>query len=184
MAATRGTTLLTFDVRIYSIDKRPDRPKPYRLRWRVGNTPHGKTYALKAQADGRRSQLMTALREGEQFDEETGLPASELRALAQPTWFEHAKAYAAMKWKRSSAKNRATRADALATITPALVTDHTGAPSAPVLRRALSSWAFNASERLPDPPQEIAAALEWIAAKSVRLPELEDSDVIRQALPA
>ncbi|SHN24938.1 hypothetical protein SAMN05216268_126156 [Streptomyces yunnanensis] len=32
-------------------------------------------------ADSRRSKLMTAARDGEPFDEHTGLPASELRAI-------------------------------------------------------------------------------------------------------
>jgi len=150
----------------------------------VGNTPHNKAYTLKAQADGRRSQLMTALRDGQQFDEESGLPASEWRALQQPTWFEHAKAHAAMKWPRSSAKSRGVRADALATITPALVTDRQGAPDAKTLRTALSCWAFNASGRLPEPPADIAEALAWIAAKSVRLSALDDSETIRAALNA
>jgi hypothetical protein len=55
------------------------------------------SFKLKAQADGRRSELMTAMRNREQFDEDTGLPASGLDALNTPTWYEHAKAYAVMK---------------------------------------------------------------------------------------
>lgn len=176
--------MLTFDVRIYTIDKRPDRPKPFRLRWKVGTTSHSKSYTINAQADGRRSELMAALRRGEQFDEESGLPVSEWRAQQQPTWFEHAKAHAAMKWPRSSANSRAARADALATITPALVVDRQGMPEPEVLRTALSCWAFNASGRLPEPPQEIAAALAWISEKSVRMPELENSETVRRALDA
>lgn len=176
--------MLTFDVRIYKIDHRPERPKPFRVRWKVGAKPHSKTYKLSAQADGRRSELMTALREGQQFDEDSGLPASEWKALQQPTWFEHAQAHARMKWPQSSAKSRAARADALATITPALVTDRQGAPKAKVLRTALSCWAFNASGRLPEQPAEIQEALAWIAVKSVRLPALNDSDTIRKALNA
>ncbi len=81
---------LTYDVRVYSIETRRDRPKPYRVRWLVGTQKHSKSYTVKAQADGRRSELMTALRKGEQFDVETGLPASELRALnGSVTWYEH-----------------------------------------------------------------------------------------------
>jgi ferredoxin-NADP reductase len=51
------------------------------VRWLVGTQKHSKSYTVKAQADGRRSELMTALRMGDQLDVETGLPASELRAL-------------------------------------------------------------------------------------------------------
>ncbi len=177
--------MLTFDVKIHAIRHRPDRPKPYQVRWKVGSKPHSKSYATKTLADGRRTQLMTATQKGELFDEETGLPQSELRALEQKaTWFEHAKAFTAMKWKRSSAKNRATRADALATITPALVMDTKGAPTPALLRRALSCWAFNASGRLGEPPADIAAALDWIARKSVPMAQLEKSETVRAALEA
>ncbi|MER6919529.1 site-specific integrase, partial [Streptomyces spiralis] len=67
---------LTYDVRLYTIEVRKDRPKPYRVRWLVGERKHSKSYKLKVQADGRRSELMSAVRRGEQFDEESGLPVS------------------------------------------------------------------------------------------------------------
>ncbi|CAM5265958.1 Integrase OS=Streptomyces violarus OX=67380 GN=FHS41_004223 PE=4 SV=1 [Streptomyces violarus] len=35
---------------------------------------------------GRRSELLTALRNREQFDTETGLPASEVQALKSTIW--------------------------------------------------------------------------------------------------
>ncbi|AUA12695.1 hypothetical protein CFP59_04841 [Streptomyces malaysiensis subsp. malaysiensis] len=95
--------MLTYDVQVWSIRKRENRAKPYQLRWRVGHKPHSKSYALKAQADGRRAELLSALRQREQFDVETGLPASELIEQSSPTWFEHACAYAAMKWPDASA---------------------------------------------------------------------------------
>ncbi|MEU3445762.1 hypothetical protein AB0H29_00765 [Streptomyces thermolilacinus] len=129
--------MLTYDVVIWSIRQRAGRPKPRELRWRVGSQPHSKSYALKPQADGRRSQLMAALREGQQFDEETGLPVKELAALAMPTWYEHAKAYALMKWPGAAAKHRASIAESLAVVTPVLVTAKNGRPDARVLRTAL-----------------------------------------------
>nr|BFD90930.1 hypothetical protein KitaXyl93_22900 [Kitasatospora sp. Xyl93] len=127
---------------------------------------------------------MTAIKNGEQFDTESGLPASELRKKTEGTWFEHAVKFAEVKWKGSSAKSRAARADALATITPALVTDHRGAPDRRVLRRALSCWAFNFSEHQPEQPEEIREALAWLERKSVQIGQLEDPDTIRRALDA
>ncbi|MFE0463047.1 tyrosine-type recombinase/integrase [Kitasatospora sp. NPDC058965] len=59
-----------------------------------------------------------------------------------------------------------------------------GAPPARVLRRALTGWAFNFSGRLPEPSEEIAAALAWIERKSVPISELEDSDTMRAGLTA
>ncbi|MFD5564986.1 tyrosine-type recombinase/integrase [Kitasatospora griseola] len=176
--------MLTFDVQIYKLRDLGRGRKPHQLRWRVGERPHSRTFATKTLADGRRSELMTAIKRGEQFDTESGLPAPELRKQTEGTWFEHAVKFAEVKWKGSSAKSRAARADALATITPALVTDHRGAPDKRLLRTALSCWAFNFSEHLPEQPEEVAEALAWLARKSVQISQLEDSDTIRRALDA
>ncbi|MET9612946.1 site-specific integrase [Kitasatospora indigofera] len=182
--------MLTHEFVPYTIRYRADRAKPFQTRWRVGPKQHSESFLLKVQADGRRAELMTAAHRREQFDVETGLPISELEMLrkalepAEPTWFEHAKKHAEVKWPAASAKERAARADGLATITPALVTDRRGEPEPRVLRRALSCWAFNFSDHAQDPPEEIAEALEWIARKSVPISQLEDSDTIRGALKA
>ncbi|MEU3601033.1 site-specific integrase [Streptomyces sp. NPDC006798] len=186
--------MLTYDVKVWGIRKRPDRATPYQLRWRVGAQPFSKSYKIKAQADGRRTELLNALREREQFDTETGLPASELRALKSPTWYSHARAYAAMKWPTTSAKHRASIADALATATPKLVKDTHGAPAPKVLRTALYSWVFrfvlgDDGELRPridvdEPPAEIVAALDWINRKSVDITALNTPSVARSGLDA
>lgn len=176
---------LTYDVRIYAIETRKGRPKPYRLRWLVGQHRHSKSYAIKSQADGRRSELMSALRRGEQFDEQTGLPASELRAkLASITWYEHTRSYIDRKWASAPAKSRKNYADALATITPALVTSTAGQPSPETLRRALYGWAYNRNRWNEEPPRDVDRALRWLAEHSLPILELENPEVIRRALDA
>ncbi|MDF2269220.1 site-specific integrase [Streptomyces coacervatus] len=176
---------LTYDVRIYSIETRRDRPKPYRVRWLVGPQKHSKSYTVKAQADGRRSELMTALRKGEQFDVETGLPASELRALnGSVTWYEHTRAYIDRRWDTLPAKSRRNDADALATITPALVKTTIGRPSPRVLRTALYGWAYNKSHWPQEPPTEVANALRWLEKNSLLVSALEDPATLRLALDA
>ncbi|GAA2476612.1 site-specific integrase [Streptomyces thermolineatus] len=185
---------LTYDVEIWSIRARKNRPKPYELRWRVGARPHSKSFRLKPQAEGRRSELMEALRRRERFDVDSGLPESEVRDLQSPTWFDHACAYAAMKWPRASAKHRASIADALATVTPKLVRDNRGAPDPRVLRDALYQWAFRfqATEdgelkprrEVEDAPEAIAQALDWVSKKSVRVRDLASPKVLRPALDA
>lgn len=176
---------LTYDVRVYSIETRRDRPKPYRVRWLVGTQKHSKSYTVKAQADGRRSELMTALRKGEQFDVETGLPASELRALnGSVTWYEHTRAYVDGRWDRLPAKSRRNDADALATLTPALVKTTAGRPAPKVLRRALYGWAYNKSRWGQEPPTEVAEALRWVEKNSVAISALEDPGTLRTALDA
>jgi hypothetical protein len=98
--------VLTFDVQIWGIRKRPDRAAAYQLRWRVGVQPFSKSYKIKAQADGRRSELLAALRKREQFDTETGLPASEVQAAQSPTWVAHAREYVAIRWPNASSSTR------------------------------------------------------------------------------
>ena len=71
----------------------------------------------------------------EQFDTETGLPASEVQALNSTTWYAHTRTYAEMKWPGASAKHRASIADTLATITPKPVKDNRRG-SAPEGRRS------------------------------------------------
>ncbi|MEU5326323.1 tyrosine-type recombinase/integrase [Streptomyces parvus] len=186
--------MLTYDVKIWGIRKRPDRAAAYQLRWRVGAQPFSKSYKLKAQADGRRSELLTALRNREQFDTETGLPASEALAAQSPTWYAHAREYVAMKWPNASAKHRASIADALATVTPRLVKDNRGAPAPRVLRAALYSWAFRlvldqdgelvARIEAEEAPEHIVAALDWIGRKSVDISALNTPAVARSALDA
>ncbi|MEV7344822.1 tyrosine-type recombinase/integrase [Streptomyces sp. NPDC093544] len=186
--------MLTYDVDIWSIRKRAGRPKPWELRWRVGERPHSRSFKLKPQAEGRRSELMAALRDHLQFDEETGLPAGELRDRTSPSWYEHVTGYVLMKWPRAAAKHRASIAESLAVVTPVLVTSKRGAPRAAVLRTALYQWAFRAVRGLDgtwvsrhvveEPPADIRAALEWIAANSIKVKDLEDPALLRPALEA
>jgi integrase len=175
----------TYDVRVYSIENRRDRPKPYRVRWLVGPQKHSKSYTVRAQADGRRSELMSALRKGEQFDVDTGLPASELRSLhGSVTWYEHTRAYVGVRWDRLPAKSRRNDADALATITAALVKTTTGRPAPRALRNALYGWAYNKSRWGQEPPADVADVLHWVEKNSVAVAALEDPATLRTALDA
>ncbi|WP_399139933.1 site-specific integrase [Streptomyces sp. NBUA17] len=176
---------LTYDVRLYSIEIRKERPKPYRVRWLVGTRKHSKSYTLKIQAEGRRSELMAAVRRGDQFEEETGLPVSELRAkLGSITWYDHSRAYVDRKWALAPAKSRKNYADALATITPALVKTRAGMPDAALMRRALYGWAYNRNRWGETPPDDVARALSWVAKHSLPVSALEDPATVRLALDA
>ncbi|MFJ5547027.1 tyrosine-type recombinase/integrase [Streptomyces sp. NPDC093225] len=186
--------MLTYDVDIWSIRQRKGRPKPFELRWRVGERPHSRSFKLKPQAEGRKSELLAALRNREQFDEATGLPASELDALTTPTWHEHCTAYVLMKWPKAAAKHRASIAETLATVAPAFFSSSRGAPKAPVLRTALYGWAFRLEHdqdgvlrprhEVEEPPADVAATLSWIAANTVKMTEVSRSERMRAALDA
>ncbi|MDD1064118.1 site-specific integrase [Streptomyces cocklensis] len=186
--------MLTFDVRIYKLRIRPGLRRPFGVRWRVGGRDHSESYQFEAQADGRRAELMSALRLGEQFDTATGLPVGELRARNRVTWFEHAVEHAQVKWPRISAKHRAGIAEALATVTMALTTLSTNDHAPPGLRTALYAWAFRMTRgedggwapriETAEPPADVARALEWIARHSLPLADAVRPENLRRALGA
>jgi integrase len=102
-----------------------------------------------------------------------------------PTWYEHAVDYAARQWPEVSAKQRASIADTLATVTLVLVRTEEGRPDPAALRRLLSSWAFNVNARGQiKPTPEQAAALAWIQANTLRVEELVGAEVMERALKA
>jgi integrase len=186
--------MLTFEVRIWSIRKHEStskskkRAKPattYSLRWVVGGETHCLSFATQALADGYRSSLVTATRQGEAFDTESGEPISwkkQAEPELGPTWFEHALAYVEMKWPRVSGNFRAGIADALTTVTVELVHDRPGRPLPDVLRAALRGWAFNLPKRGSEPDPEAQHAIAWVRGASLQLADLSDTAVTRRAL--
>jgi hypothetical protein len=104
-------------------------------------------------------------------------------APARPTvtWHAHAVAYVAMKWPALSAHSRASVADALATITPALTRSAPGRPPAAVLRGALYACASNPARAAAKNPAA-EAALAWAERASVPVARLADPALLRAAL--
>jgi integrase len=135
-------------------------------------------------ADSYRAELVRAARRGLEFDLVTGEPALwAVPARPTVTWHAHAVAYVAMKWPALSAHSRASLADALATITPALTRNAPGRAPAAVLRAALYACAFNpACAAAAEPAAE--AALAWAERASVPVARLADPAVLRAALDA
>ena len=89
-----------------------------------------------------------------------------------------------MKWPLAAAHSRAGIADALATITPALLTPGRGGPPAAVLRAALYRHAFNPARAGADPGPPATAALGWASDHCLPLTALADPQVTRRALEA
>lgn len=139
-------------------------------------------FATKALAESFRSQLISATRSGEPFDELTGLPESRAREVS---WLDHAISYVDVKWPRAAAKSRKSTAEALTTVTLALVIGRRDRPAEPVLREALYGWAFNAGRRAAgEPSREIADALTWAGTSARPVSALRDLSVTRGVLDA
>jgi integrase len=174
-----------FDVRIHAIRRRPDRRRPFEVRWHAGGRARSRSFITRGLADSYRAELIRAARKGLDFSAGTGEPASWATPdAATISWLEHAAAYAAMKWPLAAACTRAGIADALATITPALLTPGRGGPPAAVLRTALYGHALNPARAGTDPGLPATAALAWASRHCLPLTALADPAVTRRALEA
>ena len=174
-----------FDVRIYTIRRRKARRRPFEVRWQAAGRARSKSFLTRGLADSYRAELVRAARQGLEFDPATGEPL--LWAMPAPqvtTWLEHAVAYRDMKWPHLAPHSRASLADALATVTPALTRPTAGRPSARTLRAALYRHAFNSSRHAPGTDPAAARALGWLARASLPVTQLSDPGAIRAALDA
>jgi integrase len=175
----------SYEVRIWEIrPKKNATGTTYQVRWRVGDAQKTKNFAGKALADSFRSDLVRAVRAGEPFDTLSGLPEAAIRRAQSTTWLEHAMGYAAMKWPRASAKHRSGIAEALTTVTPALITTQRGAPTGKEIRDALYGWAFNLTSRKAPPDRSTETVIRWLGKNTRRMADLDDAKVIRSALDA
>lgn len=176
---------MSYKVRFWEIRERPDRLKGFEVRWTVSGREKSESFLTKGLAESWRSKLMTAARDGEPFDTQSGLPASEIRALKQRTaWYVLARECIEQRWDRTPGNTRRTLADALATITPASVEPGAVYRVPRLLRRALYSWAFNKNAWNADARGEWQAALDWLQRHSLPVSELEEPDVLRRGLDA
>jgi len=174
----------SYSVKIWAIRKRSDSRNPYQLRWKVGTRPHSESFLTLGLAESRRAQLITAAREGEPFDVESGLPKSLVVQDRDISWYQHARNYIEMKWDDSPGSTRRTLAEAMATVTPTFVMDTKGMPDARAVRTALYGWAFNKNRWKEEPPADVAKVLAWFERKSLPTSALSDLVLVRASLRA
>jgi integrase len=166
--------------------------KTYTVRWAVDGHRCREPFITSTLASSFRAKLVGYANDGVPFDVESGLPMpmwreqeQRQRDAATPTWYEHCLAYVDKRWPESASKQRASVADALATVTPVLVRSQSGMPEAKLVRRALYSWSFNTNvRRAGPPPASLAPAIDWVTANSLRVDELADTDLMERALTA
>ena len=174
-----------FDVRIYAIRHRRNRRRPFEVRWHAAGRARSKSFITRTLADSYRAELVRAARKGREFGAATGEPL--LWAAPEPaitTWFQHALAYADMKWPHLAPHSRANMAEALATVTPALTGLTAWRPPARALRAALYGHAFNPQRRADTMDPAAARALAWLQQASLPIQQLSDPQVTRDAMDA
>src|SRR6266508_1434625 len=177
----------TYDVRVWpkiQKNKRAQGRHSYTVRWRVAGRPFKRTFQTSALADSERSKLLSAARNGEAFDTESGLPLSDKRTRESLSWYEFACKYVDMKWPRAAATSRRSIAEGLIAVTPVMFTTTRGKPDDRTIRLALRGWGFNAVRRDAEKPSEMEAALKWVARNSRAVSALAEPAMIRAALDA
>jgi integrase len=174
-----------FDVSVHAIRRRPGRRRPFEVRWRAAGRSKSKSFITRKLADSYRAELVRAARIGLDFDPLTGEPAEwHIPEPAIVTWYEEATAYTVMKWPSLAAHSRASVAEALATVTPALTRPgRRGRPGPRELRTALYQHAFNPA-RPAEPGCASARILDWAQQASLPVGCLSEPDVLRAALEA
>jgi len=183
--ARQGATVNRFDVSVYAIRRRAGRRRPFEVRWQAAGRNRSKSFITRKLADSYRAELVHAARMGLDFDPLTGEPAAwNVPESATVTWYQEATAYAVMKWPCLAAHSRASVAEALATVTPALSRpDARSRPDPRELRAALYQHAFNPT-RPARPGSPAAQVLDWAQQASLPIGCLSEPTVLRTALEA
>ncbi|MEV0327446.1 tyrosine-type recombinase/integrase [Micromonospora echinospora] len=177
----KSRSVRVWDIRV---NKGAGKKKTCTVRWIVGGREKSRNFATRALADNYRSDLMQAINQGEAFDAATGLPDSMVESKAAASWLEFVQSYLDMKWPGAAAKSRGSMVDALVTVTPVLVRDQAGRPSADELRRVLRDHLLPPALREAEVPAELGPALRWLRRASLPMTEVGEPATVRAALDA
>jgi hypothetical protein len=173
----------SLDVKVWGVRKRDTKTPSYGVRWSVAGNVFSDSFRTKALADHYRAKLMSAMRGGEEFDTETGLPASMEEKKSPLSWYDFALRYLAMKWPHAAPNTRDGINESLTSVTMELLTERAGRPSDEEIRKALRNWAFV----LPGPddrevPDNVRNVLHWVAKASRPLADLVEPATARAVL--
>ncbi|MFF0825107.1 tyrosine-type recombinase/integrase [Micromonospora haikouensis] len=177
----KSRSVRVWDIRV---NQGAGKKKTYTVRWIVGGRERSRNFATRALADHHRSDLMQAINRGEAFDATTGLPDSMVQSKGAVSWLEFMQSYIDMKWPGAAAKSRGSMVDALVTVTPVLVRDQAGRPSADQLRRLLRDHLLPPGLRESEVPPELGPTSRWLRRASLSVSEVGEAAIIRAALDA
>ncbi len=173
----------SLDVKVWSVRKRDTKTPSYGVRWSVAGNVFSESFRTKALADHYRTKLMRAMRDGEELDTESGLPASMEEKKSAVSWYTFALRYLAMKWPHAAPNTRDGINEALTSVMLELLDERAGRPSDEVIRRALRNWAFV----LPGPddrevPDDVRNVFHWVSKASRPLADLAEPATARAVL--
>lgn len=155
------------NVRVWNLQYRPDRLKPYSVRWMIDGEIRTRSFRTRAEADRRRSRLLVAQQDGDWFDPSTGEPASWAPAPASVSVYQWARQRLVEDWTEWSPRTRDSEVEGLYRLVPLALTD--GAPPPPpTLRRYLAAALRPGSDIGTDDEHE-----RWLNRWSMRLDALD-----------
>ncbi|MET7538241.1 hypothetical protein [Streptomyces sp. NPDC005507] len=76
----------SLDVKVWAVRKCDTKTSSYGGRWSVAGNVFSDSFRTKALADHYRAKLMRAMRDGEEFDRRSGLPASMEQKKSAVSW--------------------------------------------------------------------------------------------------
>jgi len=158
------------------------RRKSYVVRWTVAGEETSKTFASWALADNFRTDLKSAVKAGDLFDIDTGLPESLQPKATGESVFAFAQTYVKTKWPDAAANSRKGMLESLVAVVIALVKHDIGRPESKPLRAALSTY-LTPGVQVPATP-EAGDAIRWIQDASLPIKAVADAEVVRLALDA
>jgi integrase len=178
------------DIQFWQIRKRANRRKPWEVRWRVDSAQFSRSWLTKALAETHRAALVAAAREGAVFSPETGEPVAWSQSAE--TVYTLARGFIASRWVEAAGATRQALVRSLVPIILATLDTRAAKrrrPEETVLRRALAQYAlrppaWDGGGEIGDAPDDIRAALAWLAASSGPVAGLDDHAALRALLEA
>ena len=160
------------DVRIWSIQRKQNRPRPYVVRWVVDGRQHNRSFRTKAEAERLRSRLLLAQEIGERFAAGTGEPETWAPSASDQTLYDWCRQWVAGEWEEWAPRTRDSEVEALSRFVPLVVGP--GAPSPPDgLRRYLLSALRPGHDHGSDP---VGTEFEvWLSRFVLSLGDLSES---------
>ena len=156
------------DVRVWAIQHRPNKPRPWGVRWTVDGQLYSRAFRTRVEADRRRSHLLVAHQRGERFSPLNGEPISWAPSVTAVTVYAWARQWLAEEWNEWAPRTRASQVEGLARFVP-LAVPH-DAPEAPPKLRAYLTTALPPRAEL-DPLND---SERWLTRWSLPLTELNE----------
>ena len=148
----------------------PTAKRRYRVKWRIDGRDRTRSIKTRVEAERFRQLLLDAVKDGQEFDDATGEPASW--SAETLTWFLWSQEWIALKWRQWAGTTRRTAVETLVTVAPLMVRQNAPPPPDDLAKWLRSAGYVPGTEGSDDLPR-------WLARWSLRLDEITPRDLER-----